>query len=291
MTAATDLVLLQVSIDDILEADPTSAEHALRTAAQRGMFQRLLDAPGTPPLNADPHAAALVDVLSRLGRWATAAQLARVAEAMRIWSLGRLWQGANLVARARPDLNLATALRISASGMSVNASLFEIVSGYHLEAEELAAPAVRALTEMARQLCAWDNDIGSWSKESIRGTADQHLVGVLAGRDGRTLEQAFAEAVALRNQTMGLFVLLREQTAGAASPALRRYLGELGLMIAAVLDFTVVSTRYRDVPTGSAVPIAARMRIDARSHEPDAGTAPAIPTIAWWWDCLESDGR
>lgn len=277
----SDYLGFMFALDDV--ADILGPRDIGAYAARAARLQRLVDAPGSPPLDDDPYAGALADLLDRLARIATPGQLYRLAVGFRAFLFGALWQASSHLDGSALDLNQYTALRIPSFGLRSLLPVLEIVHRYHPDDEELAAPAVRALTEMAGFIGSCDNDIYSWAKDSAVGAAHVNLVGVLSrgsGDDGLAQHEALVEAVALRNHVMALFVRRCAEVSRDASAGLRYYLRDLGGFVAGWSEFHRISRRFQQPGKAQLVTAAAPPPTTAA---PDASIPLPIPTIAWWW--------
>lgn len=269
-------------VDDLID-DPTTDRDLLVVRLHR--LLRLLDAPLCPPLDDDPLALALVDLRTRLLALATPVQVHRVAVAWKQWFFGGVWQRAQREVGVG-DLARVTAMRLYDVGMEAMTAWCEIAGNYRLASADLVAPPVRALTEMTGLLAAYDNDIFSLPKELTDQLADTSIITLCAMRRGGDTLQGLADTVDLRNQTMALFLRLREQTRRGASAALTQYLGDLGRVVAGSTHFWHTSPRYGEGVDARYAGLLGDVVVGGPDHGPDVGNAPPIPAIAWWWGCL-----
>ncbi|MEU9189185.1 hypothetical protein AB0D14_32515 [Streptomyces sp. NPDC048484] len=287
LQVAADLIYWGFSIDGQVDL-PYQAERLRSMYCRQGAVQRLLDAPASPPLDDDPLAVAGADLLARLAVLATPAQLARISSAWRSYWNGELWAMARRADTPPPGLNEAIAIRLTSIGCQVSFAYAEIAHDYRLTDDQLADPAVRALTEMALLLTGWDNDIFSFAKELAHGVAETGLVVQLAHRHNGDLEKALPQAIKWRNRVMALFVALRVQVSRRAPDALCRYLVDLGRMISGFTHWWGTSARYKLQGLDEQhVALLARVTVGPDGNGPDPGPALPIPTIAWWWDQLD----
>lgn len=276
----SDYLGFMFALDDV--ADILGPRDLGRYAARAARLQRLVDAPGSPPLDDDPYAGALDDLLARLARIATPGQLYRLSVGFRSFLFGALWQASSHLDGSAIGLNQYTALRIPSFGLRSLLPVFEIVHCYHPNDEELAAPAVRALTEMAAFIGSCDNDIYSWAKDAAAGATHVNLVGVLSqGTDdgGLSQHEALGRAVALRNHVMALFARRCAEVGRDASDDLRSYLRDLGGFVAGWSEFHRVSRRFQR-PGGVEITTVVT---SPTTGAPDPLSPLPIPTIAWWW--------
>jgi hypothetical protein len=96
-----------------------------------------------------------------------------------------------------------------------------------------------------------------------------------------------AEAVALRDRVMGLFLRLREQVAAepGASPGLRRYLDALGHYIVGSIGWMNDAPRYASPRNRNPLPVAGAswaIRWSEASSDPST-EPPPLRAAAWWW--------
>ncbi|WP_143658675.1 terpene synthase family protein [Streptomyces sp. IMTB 2501] len=105
----------------------------------------------------------------------------------------------------------------------------ELADGYELRDEDLASNTVRAVTDIAAVILAWDNDIYSYSMEVENNIGDINLVTALADHEHLPGWQALAEAIRLRNQAMWCYMQHQNHLNVTLTPnhPLRRYLGSL----------------------------------------------------------------
>ncbi|MFD0691679.1 terpene synthase family protein [Actinomadura fibrosa] len=263
------------------DAGPLSARPDL-FLAMAGPLQRALEVPDER-MSEDPLVAALQDVGRSFRECAGPVQVRRFTEAHRAWLFAVAWQIVNRVRGHMPGLADYTAMRLHCSGGPPTLAMLEIATAAEVPAREMDSPAVRALTEMAILVAAWDNDLHSYRKETVEGHTDQNLVNVLMRDGGGTAEEAMLRAVGLRDRVMARFLRLRDEVRRTASQDLRRYLDCLGHAIRGNIDWALRTPRYNDAEVAG-VPMAAPRWVDRPS---DPATEPLpIPGIAWWWDPL-----
>jgi hypothetical protein len=231
----------------------------------------------------NPFLASLADLRAQVSKWASPVQVARWASSMQAYFMAN---AAAAVQRTRgkvPDLDTYVAQRVHSGAVKPTLMLLDVADRYELPAAELETPDIWALNEMVCTLVGWDNDLLSYHKEVLRGGADHNLVTVLMKTRGLPAAEAVAEAVAMREAVMWLYLRLHEQVYATAGPLLRRYLTGLSSWIRGHLDWGMTTVRYRDPEAGSDLP-------DCLASIPDEARREPLPvsTIAWWWDRLDA---
>lgn len=249
--------------------------------AMAGPLQAALENPWHAPPGDDPFVAALQDIGRRFAACATPVQVRRFADAHRAWLFGVAWQVANRAAARMPTLAEYTAMRPNAAGGPPTLAMLEIAMGQEVPAAEMDAPAVRALTEMAMLVAAWDNDLHSYRKETDEEHTDQNLITVLRVHEGLPPARALAEAYGLRDRVMARFLHLREEVQAAPhSDALAAYLRCLGHAIRGNTDWALRVPRY----TGYGEVPAPRGPAWADGPSDPRRDPLPVPAVAWWWD-------
>ena len=236
----------------------------------------------------DPCLLALHDLATRFQACATPVQMNRWVEAHRKWLFGVV-QRRSLAARdAMPDLDDYLTMRLHDAAGAPITSMIEIVAGLEVPAWEMDSPRVRAISELAAMIGALDNDRISRFKEAHGDTEEQNLLRVLVAARGYSPAEALAEIVTLRDRMMCLFLRLRDQESPLGSPALRRYLADLGHMIRGHIDWSFTTARYRALYTAAGTRSGTVDLSMDWADEPADGLleAPPLPSIAWWWSQL-----
>ncbi|MCM3923603.1 hypothetical protein ND748_18275 [Frankia sp. AiPs1] len=292
--AASDFLLWLYTFDDThCDERPggTTPEELIVTVTQ---LARIIEAPGSRVLAGNPWAEALRDLRLRLADCATATQVERWVVELTRYFLGLPWEAANRRRGVEPSLDDYVVMWSYVAAMLPSVMFTDIAGGYEVPAQQMSAPAVRALTEMSCVLVAWDNDIISYNKEAYRSSrysfsAIQNLISVIAHQQGCPPQQAMGIAVAMRDRVMCLFLALQRQVLTTAGEELARYVTGLGQWVRGYLDFSFGSDRYAD-PVNPDDPDSVRIAMPkAWADEPvDGRLQPLpIPTIAWWWNQLE----
>lgn len=233
----------------------------------------------------DPCLLALHDVATRFARAATPVQMNRWVEAHRKWLLGVADRRAMARRGDTPGIDAYLTMRLwDAAGAPIT-SMIEMVNGLEVPAHEMDTPRVRAISEIAAMIGALDNDRISRFKEVHGGLEEQNLLRVVVAARGCTPDEALAEITALRDRMMVLFMRLREEALASASPALRRYLADLGHMIRGHIDWSFTCARYRALFGADGAKAGEVDLTIGWVSEPSDGRveAPPWPSIAWWW--------
>jgi hypothetical protein len=241
----------------------------------------------------DPCLTALHDIAVRFSRVASPVQINRWVEAQRKWLFGVAERRAMAARGATPGLDAYLTMRLwDAAGAPIT-SMIEMVNGSEVPGHEMDAPRVRAVAELAAMIGALDNDRISRFKEVHGDEGEHNLVNVMMSARRCSPEEALRELVALRDRMMCLFLRLREEALSGASPALRRYLADLGHMIRGHIDWSFTAARYSTLYSPEGVPTGSVSLSIGWAPEPsdDRLTAPPLPSIAWWWGELPAPAR
>jgi uncharacterized protein (DUF2461 family) len=134
------------------------------------------------------------------------------------------------------------------------ASMIEIVAGLEVPGREMDSAKVRAISELGAMIGALDNDRISRFKESHEDKEEHALLDVMMQARGCSPEAALRHIVALRDRMMCLFLRLSEEAMREGSPALRRYLADLGHMIRGHIDWSFTVARYRTLYSAGGAP-------------------------------------
>jgi hypothetical protein len=249
-------------------------------------LQRDLEAPHEAPLSEDSFALALHDIGMRFRQSATPVQMRRFSESHRAWLQAVAWQISNGTIGHMPDLNEYVTLRMCSSGGPPTLAMLEMVNGQEVPASDMDSPPVRALTEMAWLIAAFDNDMHSYHRELRGGYTQQNIISVYVYHEGCSGEEALLRATALRDRVMYRFLELREKLLGSSGPALSLYLRSLGHAIRGNIDWGIRSPRYTGLEESDG---SHTMQGARRSHCTDEPSdpnpePPNIPSINWWWN-------
>jgi hypothetical protein len=243
--------------------------------ALAGQVQRALELTARP---AEPYAAALHDIASRMRAQVTATVFRRFVDAHRHWLYCVAWQIGNRAADRMPTVPEYLTMRIGSAGGPPTIALLEIANGIEVPAREMDSPAVRALTEMTHLIASLDNDLHSFRKELAENETAQNIISVLCWHDGLGTAAAVDAATSLRDRVMVRFLALRDQVRTGASDELRTYLDGLGHGIRGNIDWADSVPRYFE---------GGPLRIEIRDEPYDTNPDPLpYPAVSWWWDRL-----
>jgi hypothetical protein len=141
-------------------------------------------------------------------------------------------------------------------------------------------------------VAAWDNDRVSRYKEVLGHGDDYNMIDVVRRNLGCSFEDAAAEAIALRDRAMDLFLMLRDRLLPGASAPLRSYLETLGHGIRSNIDWSLRVPRYTRV-RGEVDEPASTVLIEFSGRctdRPSSGSLDprSFPAIAWLWNQLDA---
>jgi hypothetical protein len=258
---------------------------------------RTLETPAAgllPPGN--PFAGPVVELAERLHRLASATQRRRLVDAHLSWYLDVAWERAARGRQSMPSLNDYLHTRLLYVAGFPTLAWFQVSEADDIPDQEINAPAVHALTEMAAMVAAVDDDLFSYGKElwyaarRPAGTAPVlNLVALHQVRSGCTRQDAQRRAVALRDRVLARFLEVRDLVLPAASEPLRRYLSNLTCLVRGNYEWGVRAARYTD-PDGRH-PGAVRVATSPVAVAPSAtGAPPDVPSVGWWWHALPTAG-
>ncbi|MFJ4845535.1 MULTISPECIES: glutamate dehydrogenase [unclassified Streptomyces] len=296
-----DTARLQMAVDwtytmfvfDDFACDEESPEDAFSFLDLAVRIIRTLESPTAgllPPKN--PFAGPVVELAERLHHLASATQRRRLVDAHLSWYLGVAWERAAREQHLMPSLNDYLYTRLLYVAGFPTLAWFQVSEVDDISDQEINAPAVHALTEMASMVAALDDDLFSYGKElwyAARRPAETgpvlNLVGLYEARPGCTQQDAQSQAVALRDRVLARFIEVRDIVQPTASEPLRRYLSNLTCLIRGNYEWGIRAGRYTD-PDGRH-PGAVRVATSPVADIPSAtGAPPDIPCIGWWWHAL-----
>lgn len=285
---AADWCYWGFAFDDVWSDECQVMERPAELTALVARLLRLLETMDVRLCNGDRYLIALRDLVVRLSRCATPTQLRRWIEAHRLWLFG-IVQRHGLQARSKmPGLDEYVTMRLHDCGGAPCTTMIDIVNGVEVLGNEMDSPRIRALTEMTWMIAAIDNERVSRAKEIQGEEKVQNLVDVLMHGRECSYEEALRDVVAMRDRMMCLFLRLREQAMSHASPALLRYLSDLGHLIPGNIEWSLKTARYTTVYGAGASPVGSVVLSGGRALEPADGLLlpPPVVSIAWWWEQL-----
>lgn len=231
---------------------------------------------------------AMRDLRMRLDALASPEDGARFLETVRAFMMGEVRKVGYVARRQRPGLDDYATVRLYMGGAMVSPIFTATVNGVRLPVAHLAERRVRALTEMAAFLTTWAPDLFSAGKDVARSPdgfspteAIQRDKALRTGNPG-TREEAQAEAAALWERVMMLYLRLRERVLDGAPADLAAYLHGLHPYIRGSLDWCRETSRYRyqNGVDGPEVMRSGELHSTPPNHTEDP---IPIPAIAWWW--------
>ncbi|MCG7508440.1 terpene synthase family protein [Mesorhizobium retamae] len=274
----SDFFIWNVAFDDeYCDEGPLSRQPG-ELARTLSLIHRSIEVPESELYAQDRYARAMLDIRRRLDERAAPAQICQWLAAMRGWFLAETWKAGNIAAGRIPSLDDYATLRLYSGGALAFPPLVTIAEGYVVSPDLLENRHVKALTEIAVSLATWMSDIVSYHKEIAREDGGHNLISVIQHENACSADRAVAEATAMCEQMMRLFLCARDDLVPAAPAELCRYLQTLGHYIRASYDWCTASERY-------AYGNGADMSI-AIGSEPSAfplREASSIRSIAWWW--------
>jgi squalene-hopene/tetraprenyl-beta-curcumene cyclase len=240
---------------------------------------------------------AMRDLRMRLDALASPEDGARFLETVRAFMMGEVRKVGYVARRQRPGIDDYTAVRLYMGGAMVSPIFTATVNGVRLPVAHLANRRVRALTEMAAFLTTWAPDLFSAGKDDARSPdgfspteAIQRDKALRTGNPG-TRADAQAEAAALWERVMMLYLRLRDRVLAGAPADLAGYVKGLDPYIRGSLDWCRETSRYR-YQNGVDGPEIMQPG-ELHSTPPNHTKEPIpIPAIAWWWIAAgETDGK
>jgi Terpene synthase family 2, C-terminal metal binding len=202
----------------------------------------------TPSSAANALDRGLSDVLQRVSKFTSDAQLAEFVEGNRAYFGGMLWEANNRAHAQVPDETAYLTFRPAAGAVPSFFSLIEPLEQIALSPAVRAHRAVQHLARLAGSIICWINDVLSYEKERAHG--DFHNL-VMVYEHHRRIPPSVAapQAIARINSAIAEFSSVAESVPsfGATDDReLRRYVDTLRAVIRITLAWTYDSTRYHD---------------------------------------------
>lgn len=279
--ASDDLLLFYVTymywgflVDDLFDTGTvTRRRHQYRTLTWR--LLRATEAPLAKVSDDPPHVALLRDMRCYLDAYVSPALVRLWVDSFQEWLLGVALELDDALDETLPGIDEYLFTKMFDGSARTVTTTVEVCGGTELPAVERESPAVAALTHAAGVLMNLFADVSSHAKES---PTDRNIINVLRA-EGRSRDQALAEAVELCDRIMVLFLELRTQTLPRVSPSTSVYLTNLGTTLSGILDWCAMTARFTAT--------AGRPCVTRADQPSQAGlTPPPYPNIAWWWDQL-----
>lgn len=211
-----------------------------------GDFMRVLDAPHSSVQTASPYARAFREISDTFRALATPGVWQRWIDSNRAFALGVVWGCVYRHTQSIPSPDHVTTIRaLDAGGGSYATNLVEIARGIELPADVRERHEVRALTDMATVLLAWDNDIYSYAVEIDKHVEEINLVTSLAHHWSLDSLDCITRAMNMRNQVMRCYEQVRGRFPTAGDEVLECYVTGLDRLIRGHLGWALERTgRY-----------------------------------------------
>lgn len=241
---ASDYVCWAFALDDLGDETEVGERPARLLELFEG-FELVLQG-RTPSATASPLDRGLSDVLERVSKFTTDAQLTDFVEGNRAYFGGMLWEANNRAHGQVPDETAYLTMRPAAGAVPSFFSLIEPLERIALSPLVRTHRGVEHLARLAGSVICWINDVLSHEKERAHG--DFHnLVMVYEHHRQTPPSVAASQAVALINSAIAEFSAVAE-TLPSFGPTddeeLRRYLDTLRAVIRITLAWTYDSARY-----------------------------------------------
>jgi hypothetical protein len=253
LALATDWLTVIFALDDLLEtglvvepARMRAGNEALLAWLSTGEADRMhkvREAFGRPI------AAAIADAWRRTLPRTGPAWRARFAEHVGEYLHGTVWESGNRAQGRLPSVAEYLAMRRHSAATEMFFDLIEPVHGVELPAEVVADPRYDAVRRTAGTVIGLFNDLISWRKEMAVG--DRHNIVFIVGEErDLPLSAAVGAAVAEHDAQVAAFLAARDAleracgAPGAADPAVRIGLADIGHWLRGNLDWSLESGRY-----------------------------------------------
>lgn len=199
---------------------------------------------GRLPANSTSFHSALLDLREDcLRQHATNDWVLRFADSMSLYFKGCTLEYAFRRTKMVPSIVEYRRLRAWSVGMAPVYDLIELAMGEPLTHEETDLAELASLRDRAALLCAWVNDVYSYSKEKREGD-NMNLVLVLAHEMGLSEPEAFVAAAEVFNMDLAQFDEELKQMESTAPPRVLRYAQGLRDWIRGNFSWTGTSMRY-----------------------------------------------
>ncbi|MCT2581906.1 terpene synthase family protein [Actinophytocola gossypii] len=263
------------AFDDAWCDDGPCSDDPSRFLPMAGQVQRTVESGAAP---AEPYAAALHTIVTRMRDQVSGTVTRRFTDAHRHWLQNVAWQVGNRAAGRMPTLPEYLTMRLGSSGGPPTTALLEIANAIEVPPPEMDSPAVRAVTEMTQLVAALDNDLQSFHKEMTETHTDQNIITVLCHHDRLDPAAALDAAVSIRDRVLLRLLDLRERARTGASEELRTYLDGLGHAIRGNIDWAATVPRYL-----AGAPGTPATSVRDQPNDPNPAPLP-FPAFSWWWD-------
>jgi hypothetical protein len=226
-----------------------------------------------------PYIAALQDVTGRLQALCPPQLFTRFTSELRRSFSDMLRMLAVRQRGVMPTEDQYISMRLGDCAALLSFLMIEICGRQAVPEEEASTAAFQAAMESGALIAALDNDVYSYRKE-LGEPGHLNLIIVIRDNRGITLQEAVAEAVAIRDRIMLFFHALHAKLMPTASPQLRMLLDQIARMPRGHIEWAQGNPRYQ-LGVGEHGVIPAEPWADAPSTA-DHSPLP-YPSISWWW--------
>ncbi|MEU9113274.1 hypothetical protein AB0D04_16205 [Streptomyces sp. NPDC048483] len=262
----------------------SASRQASEFIVDAGRWERIMRSPHSWPDATDPMDAGLRDAFTRLRNFLTPVQWERFVAGQSHWISSMGWEAAVWEQGGSRTLNHYLAVRLGSAGSYSAAAFLDAVERIELGEREWAHPTLRAAVEAGMLAAILDNDRYSYPRERRLRIGKHNVFDVLRREHPEySLGQAVTEGITLRDRLLTLYLQLRDQLLTDAGNDLRRYLTGLDCIISGNLTMAATAVRYLSPDTAHAF-----QRTSTPPCDLPTGPPPSSPTIAWWWDQLDT---
>jgi hypothetical protein len=239
----TDWIVWLFACDDVFcEPERRAAE----IARSLPLLLAVLEDADAGPQVENPFARALLDIKGRIRTAGNDDQFDRWLSAIKDALYSQVWEAANREDAVVPSYEDYVFMRRKTGAMLTVFALIDLAMGHPLTAEEWRHPVVQAITEIANDVVAWDNDLLSFAKEQNGINARNNLVRVLATHRHCSIQQAMDEIGRMHDDAIARMLALRVDLECLKSEAVEAYVRGLEHWISGSVAYSLTSTRYME---------------------------------------------
>ncbi|MFI9504242.1 hypothetical protein [Nocardia sp. NPDC052566] len=245
-------------------------------------FARMTHSPRVWQDDGNPAEAPFQEVLPRLRAALSDAQFHLLMRTLESWLFNMLWETALRDRGTPPGVNEYLAMRYGSGGLDVMVPLVCIAEEVEPYLATFGSPLVVAASEAGFLTAAIDNDRYSYFKEVALGQRKYNLAKALQADDPDLgFEEAWRQAIVMRDQLLALYLRLRDKALATAGPAMHGYFSGVDRSIAGNMPFCITALRYLDAKAANTVRVTADRPAHAVSDR-----VPPYPTVTQWADLL-----